>query len=37
MAIKNWLVRGDTHGNFFWMTNGCLDNYIPEETIQKIK
>ena len=32
MAIKNWLVRGDTHGNFLWMTNGCLDNYIPEET-----
>lgn len=27
--IKNWLVRGDTHGNFLWMNN--LD-YIPEET-----
>lgn len=30
--IKNWLVRGDTHGNFTWMTNGCLGNYKPEET-----
>ena len=30
--IKNWLLRGDTHGDFTWMTNGCLDNYIPEET-----
>ena len=30
--IKNWLIRGDTHGNFLWMTNGCLDNYKPEET-----
>lgn len=30
--IKNWLVRGDTHGNFKWMNNGCLNNYIPEET-----
>ena len=32
MSIKNWLVRGDTHGNFLWMTNGCLDTYKPEET-----
>ena len=32
MAIKNWLVRGDAHGQFQWMTNGCLDNYKPEET-----
>lgn len=32
MAIKNWLIRGDTHGQFQWMTNGCLDNYKPEET-----
>lgn len=30
--IKNWLVRGDTHGQFAWMENGCLDNYKPEET-----
>ncbi len=30
--IKNWLIRGDTHGSFLWMTNGCLDNYKPEET-----
>lgn len=30
--IKNWLVRGDTHGNFSWMYNGSLDNYKPEET-----
>ena len=30
--IKNWLVRGDTHGNFNWMMNGCLDDYKPEET-----
>lgn len=30
--IKNWLVRGDTHGQFAWMNNGCLDNYKPEET-----
>lgn len=30
--IKNWLVRGDTHGQFTWMNNGCLDNYKPEET-----
>lgn len=32
MAIKNWLIRGDTHGQFQWMTNGCLDKYKPEET-----
>lgn len=30
--IKNWLVRGDVHGNFNWMSNGCLNDYIPEET-----
>ena len=30
--IINWLVRGDTHGQFTWMNNGCLDNYKPEET-----
>ena len=30
--VKNWLLRGDTHGNFIWMANGCLDNYAPEET-----
>ena len=30
--IKNWLVRGDTHGQFTWMSNGCLDMYKPEET-----
>lgn len=30
--INNWLARGDTHGNFNWMYNGCLDNYEPEET-----
>jgi len=30
--IKNWLVRGDTHGNFDWMNNGCLNDYVPKET-----
>ena len=30
--IKNWLVRGDTHGEFHWMQNGCLDDFAPEET-----
>lgn len=30
--IKNWLVRGDAHGNFTWMANGCLDDYAPDET-----
>ena len=30
--IKNWLVRGDTHGKFYWMDNGCLNDYVPEET-----
>ena len=30
--IKNWLARGDAHGQFAWMGNGCLDNYKPEET-----
>ena len=30
--ITNWLVRGDTHGQFTWMDNGCLNNYKPEET-----
>jgi len=30
--IKNWLVRGDTHGDFSWMTNGCLADYKPNET-----
>lgn len=32
MGIKNYLVRGDTHGNFNWMYNGCLNDYTPEET-----
>ena len=30
--IKNWVARGDTHGQFTWMCNGCLDMYKPEET-----
>ena len=30
--IKTFLVRGDTHGIFTWMDNGCLDKYVPEET-----
>ena len=30
--IKKWLLRGDTHGNFNWMMNGCLKEYVPEET-----
>ena len=30
--FKNYLVRGDCHGNFDWMTNGSLNNYIPNET-----
>ena len=30
--IKNWLVRGDTHGRFDWMNNSCLNDYVPEET-----
>jgi 3-oxoacid CoA-transferase subunit A len=30
--IKNWLVRGDTHGNFVWIYNEILNNYQPEET-----
>jgi 3-oxoacid CoA-transferase subunit A len=30
--IKNWLIRGDTHGNFLWMTKGSLAKYQPEET-----
>ena len=29
--IKNWLIRGDTHGNFLWMYNSLKD-YVPEET-----
>jgi len=29
--FKNWLVRGDCHGNFQWM-HSSLINYIPEET-----
>ena len=32
MSIKTFLVRGDTHGNFTWMFNGCLKDYNPEET-----
>ena len=32
MSIKTWLVRGDCHGIFTWMKNGCLDEYNPEET-----
>lgn len=32
MMIKNWLIRGDTHGDFTWMTNGCLDTYKSSET-----
>ena len=30
--IKNWLLRGDTHGNFLWLLDGKLNNYKPEET-----
>lgn len=30
--IKNWLIHGDCHSDFTWMTNGCLDDYKPEET-----
>ena len=30
--IKNWLVRGDTHGNFHWMVNGCLNDCVFPET-----
>ena len=30
--IKNWLVRGDTHGVFTWMDDERLNNYKPEET-----
>lgn len=30
--ITNYLLKGDTHGDFLWMTNGCLENYKPEET-----
>lgn len=30
--IKNWLVRGDTHGNFHWVFNDTLDGYNPDET-----
>lgn len=29
--IKNWLLRGDTHGNFLWMKHS-LGSYTPEET-----
>lgn len=32
MAIKNWLIRGDTHGQFGWIDNGSLTEYKPEET-----
>ena len=30
--IKNFLIRGDTHGHFHWMNDGCLDRYPSEET-----
>lgn len=30
--ITNWFVHGDTHGNFIWMTNGCLKDLVPDET-----
>ena len=30
--IKNWLIHGDCHSDFTWMTNGCLNKYEPEET-----
>ena len=30
--IKNWLVRGDCHGNFLWMNDLNPNKYIPEET-----
>ena len=31
MKIKNWLIRGDCHGQFDWIKKQ-LDNYQPEET-----
>lgn len=30
--IKNWLVRGDCHGEYTWLCNERLDKYTPEET-----
>jgi len=30
--IKNWLIRGDTHGTFTWMADGRLEGFAPEET-----
>ena len=30
-SFKNWLVRGDTHGNFTWLSS-LKDEYKPEET-----
>jgi len=30
--FKHYLVRGDCHGNFNWMMNDSLNNYIPSET-----
>lgn len=31
MSIKNWLVRGDCHGDFYWLSL-LKNDYIPEET-----
>ena len=31
MAIKNWLVHGDCHGDFLWMFD-LKDKCVPEET-----
>ena len=31
MAIKTWLIRGDNHGSFYWMSQQ-LNNYEPETT-----
>lgn len=30
--IKNWLIRGDCHGEFTWLCREQLDKYEPETT-----
>jgi 3-oxoacid CoA-transferase subunit A len=30
--FKNWLIRGDCHGNFQWLHNETLKQYTPSET-----
>ena len=32
LMFSTWLIKGDCHGDFNWMFNGCLGSHEPEQT-----